>query len=172
MASPICLLVSQALEGGQDFNIKVVSNVKWRRLDCGNDGLRTKAEDQVGSGDLKLMGEELAEVLVCQHLLCTAPHMAREFADTWGPSLTEVVASWKQKSENLPAPMKGKSQEGVSACTGASSGEQITRRVVLGHMLKAAPHLAKEWLDENQWPTLSRVVSVWKKTKNKGNPWV
>ena len=87
MASPICLLVSQALEGGQDFNIKGVSNVKRRRLDCGSDGVRTKTEVQVGSRDLELMGEELAEVLVCQHLLCTAPHMAREFADTWGPSL-------------------------------------------------------------------------------------
>ena len=168
MASPICLLVSQALEGGQDFNIKGVSNVKRRRLDCGSDGVRTKAEVQVGSGDLKLTGEELAEVLVCQHLLCTAPHLAREFADTWGPSLTDVVASWKQKSENLPDLIKGKSQ----ACTGASPEEEITRRVVLGHLLKAAPHLAKDWLDEHQWPTLSRVVSVWKKTKNIGNPWV
>ena len=172
MASPICLLVSQALEGGQDFNIKGVSNVKRRRLDCGSDGVRTKTEVQVGSRDLELMGEELAEVLVCQHLLCTAPHLAREFADNLGPSLTEVVASWKQKSENLPDLMKGKSQEGASACTGASPEEQITRRVVLGHLLKAAPHLAKEWLDENRWPTLSRVVSEWKKSKNFGNPWV
>ena len=78
---------------------------------------------------------------------------------------------WEQKSEDLPDLTKDKALAGVNACT-ATLEEGISRRIVLGHLLKVTPHLAKEWLDEHKGPTLSRVVSVWHKGQKIGNPCV
>ena len=86
---------------------------------------------------------------------------AKEFADTWSPTLVEVVGSWNPKYEGgFPALMEGEVMR-VNADTGAS----LEERIILGHFAKVAPHLAKEWLDEQQEPTLSRVVYFWRKEK-------
>ena len=155
--TPVSLLVSQAMQG-QDLNVKAVLNVKKRRLDCGEGKGMTKTGVEAGSE----AADELTEVLVCCHLLATTPHLAKELAGTWSPSLAEVVSSWNQKSGDIPA----LAMAGVNACT---LEERITKRIILGHLLEVTPHLAKEWLNEHQGPTLSKVVSFWEK---KGNPWV
>lgn len=133
----------------------------------------SKTGAEAGSKDLKLLGraaEELTELLVCRHLLATAPHLAKQLADTWSPSLAEVVSTWHQTSEDIPALPKDKlchkALAGVTACP---PEERLTKKVILGHLLEVDPQLAKEWLDEDQGPTLSSVVALWEK---KGDLWV
>ena len=132
-----------------------------------------KSGAEVGSGDFELVGtaaEELTEALVCRHLLATAPHLAKELADTWSPNLAEVVSSWHQTSEDIPALSEEKlCHEALAGVTARAPEERLTNRVILGHLLEVDPHLAKEWLDEDEGPSLSRVVALWEK---KGNGWL
>ena len=161
-SSPVGLLASQAMQA-QVFNVKGASNVKKKRIDCGEEKEEAIKAAEVGSEDIELAAEELSELLVCHHLLSTAPHLAREFAETWSPSLGEIVADWQKKESKI---LVDRTEENAhaGAWVGVPPEERAARKVVLGYLLKTAPHLAEEWANLDQGPTLLDVVCVWNKT--------
>ena len=158
-SSPVGLLASQAMQA-QVFNVKGASNVKKKRIDCGEEKEKAIKAAEAGS---ELAAEELSELLVCHHLLSTAPHLAIEFAETWSPSLGEIVADWQKKESKI---LVDRTEENAhaGAWVGLPPEERAARKVVLGYLLKTAPHLAEEWANLYQGPTLLDVVCVWNKT--------
>ena len=152
-------------EQGQDKNRPLIVNK--RRVN------RNIGEGETNDGRKLLEGrtEELTELLVFQHLLSTAPHLARELAESWFPSLEEVVASWSQRPRQ---PASSNNLSVSSLCIERDEGfettldDQISRRVVLGFLARSLPHLAAEWMKSYQGPSLSEVLHFWSQNRELG----